>query len=568
MDVPDVMATDDVEVEVEADEIEVDDEEVNEEARMDEQDEQHEAESSDKVDEELESFKTRSYPDPSLEFLSYQEQLYEEYYQSNDKTFFYTKTSKKRDYTNSDARVSSESYVKIYEYGRSHQLSHAGGDDLLKLLKGVVGDQSLSIPLPETYEAIELACMRGMKESLHRIESSVYKLPDAIFKSSAVVTKSSSNVSSSVPKVPPVPSFLHEVTSHRFNLIERICHRLLDIDPDMFSSKPTNDSTRSYFSSGSVFRNLCNVHKDARAVPLCISISLDSATVNSARNRSECPVLFSILNVNEAATYQLIGYCPILLPYTDQVLAEKLAAYSGDLSRLVMQYLKRQMKRQYLNDILEPLLSLGTSGFVAQVGTGSKAQRYNFIPYLCMIVGDSEELGSKITGTSEKTGCRCCTTKHVEEYDPNKLAIHELRNDKDMDDVTSEGEQLFLERLEHHRKHGANKPFRVKSNPWRENVDAALRSAGLHAGANPLYKYFEFQSKHGINSYHRAVVPDHLHTIQLGLVVNCITWTMQIVFAVKYLDDAYGHNTSVIDQRIIKSNTLNSYRFIETVYFR
>ena len=298
-----------------------------------------------------------------------------------------------------------------------------------------MGDQSLSIPLPETYEAIELACMRGMKESLHRIESSVYKLPEAIFKSSAVVTKSSSNVSSSVPKVPPVPSFLHEVTSHRFNLIERICHRLLDIDPDMFSSKPTNDSTRSYFSSGSVFRNLCNVHKDARAVPLCISISLDSATVNSARNRSECPVLFSILNVNEAATYQLIGYCPILLPYTDQVLAEKLAAYSGDLSRLVMQYLKRQMKRQYLNDILEPLLSLGTSGFVAQVGTGSKAQRYNFIPYLCMIVGDSEELGSKITGTSEKTGCRCCTTKHVEEYDPNKLAIHELRNDKDMDDV-------------------------------------------------------------------------------------------------------------------------------------
>ena len=76
VDVPDVMATDDVEVEVEADEIEVDDEEVNEEARMDEQDEQHEAESSDKVDEELESFKTRSYPDPSLEFLSYQEQLY------------------------------------------------------------------------------------------------------------------------------------------------------------------------------------------------------------------------------------------------------------------------------------------------------------------------------------------------------------------------------------------------------------------------------------------------------------------------------------------------------------
>jgi hypothetical protein len=309
------------------------------------------------------------------------------------------------------------------------------------------------------------------------------------------------------------------------------------------------------------------MHQGA-AVPLCLAISLDSATVNRARNRSECPVLFSILNVNEAATYQLIGYCPVLLPYSDQVLAEMLACYSPSLMQQVISYLKRQMKRKYLDDILRPLLKLQDTGFKAQVGTGPKSRQYTFIPYLCMLVGDSEELGYKITGTSEKTGCRCCISKGVYNYDPTLLGMHQIRNDAHMDDVTTQGELLFLQRLKHHRVKGRAVHFTTASKEWRLEIENELEAAGMHPGNNPLYKYFKIQSEKGFNSYHQAIVPDHLHTIQLGLVTNCITWTMQIIFAVKYLDSSFEHNTSVIDKRISSINTLNSYRFIETHHFR
>jgi hypothetical protein len=109
---------------------------------------------------------------------------------------------------------------------------------------------------------------------------------------------------------------------------------------------------------------------------------------------------------------------------------------------VLISYCKRQMKREYLDDILFPLLHLAEVGFRAQVGHGDMAKLVTIVPHICMIVGDTEELSRKLTGV--RTGCRCCDSKDVHVYDPLKLANHTLRDDEQMEKVIEEGGQEFL----------------------------------------------------------------------------------------------------------------------------
>jgi hypothetical protein len=239
---------------------------------------------------------------------------------------FWVRTTTK-DYSSSYASSSWETYVMIFEYVRSNQLSQQQGNNLLQLFQDVSHQHKISLPLPTNMETIQNACMRNVQMSscvesedsteiplkvLHRIEISTYKLPTVFFASVGKRDKRQ--------KAP-----LYDVISARMNLPYRIAEVLLDIDPNDFAfHAPSLNGDISEFAHGSVFRELdldAKRRLGPNAVALCLSISLDNATVNSSRNRSECPVIFSILNVKGTASYNLIGYCPIRLPYSDAELA-------------------------------------------------------------------------------------------------------------------------------------------------------------------------------------------------------------------------------------------------------
>jgi len=509
-----------------------------------------------------------------MELFHHQQLLLSEYFDiRSNRPAFWVRTASK-EYTASDPRGSWENYVRIFEYVRSNQLSQQQGTDLLELMTKVNQQYNVSIPLPLNMETVEQACMRGVhtgpridndsaprtikkkkskerskKINLHPVETSSYNMSNIFFGDKT----------------------LRPVLSGRMSLPHRIAEVLLDVNPDDFFFNASSENGEiSEFGHGSVFRGLDIDAKERfgpNAVALCLSISLDNATVNSTRNRSECPVVFSILNIKGIASYHLIGYCPIRLPYSDAELAammSKCGISNSDQSN-ILSYCHRQMKREYLDDILFPLLQLAEVGFKAQVGYGDSARHAIFVPHLCMIVGDTEELGRKLTGVKDQTGCRCCTTKHVNVYDPTKLADHSSRNDVEMDRITSDGATVFLKKYESYKM--GIKPF-LMTDQDREMLKK-LEESGLHAGENPLYKYFERQRSLHLNSYHDAVVPDHLHTVQLGVICHCVSWVMQVVFAVKYLDpDTYKENVAKIDDRIINIETVHSYDFIKSTHFR
>lgn len=507
------------------------------------------------------------YPPSDMKCLQYQRKLFREYYDVTKLTppfLVRTKTEVLGEIQNKmqNVKASWECYVRIFDFTRSKQLSQSDGDDMLKLFRDISNHYGLVIPLPSTLEAIENACMKNVQKSgLQDMEESVFRLPAMMF----------------VPK--SINITLKPVKSVRLRLLDRICHSLLEGDPDMFADRPypqpnPRNHQYSYFSSGKLFKSLYDSTLGKfgpEAVPLCIAISLDSSTINSSRNRSECPVLFSILNFNSTASYSLIGYAPTTLPYSDAEISCAMSKCNFVPSRQkkLIPYLKRKIKLAYLDDILRPLLELATTGFAALIGTGPKAKSCVLVPYLCMIVGDSEELG-RLSGQRGKVGCRLCTSTNIHIYDPEMLGRHVLRSDVESDRIISAGEDLFLCQTAFTRN--AHDPEHIPN--YRKSVaetlaEIELTNSGLHPGRNPLYKYFEFQNSLGVNSFHQAVVPDHLHTVQLGIIQYCIDWTVQIAFAVRFLDPTrFALNIGVIDSRIINMDALYSYEFLPTVHFR
>lgn len=138
------------------------------------------------------------------------------------------------------------------------------------------------------------------------------------------------------------------VNSIRMNIMQLIAKQLLNVDVEKFAFEPyvpRVEGEVSYFSSGSVFKGLYDltVEKHEDSTPLCLGISLDTATVNSSRNRSECPVVYTILNLNETAKYELIGYAPIQFPFSDMQLQEMMKKYrSKSRKETIKQFHQRQ----------------------------------------------------------------------------------------------------------------------------------------------------------------------------------------------------------------------------------
>ena len=509
-------------------------------------------------------------PPPTTCYLEYQRGIMNMYHR--DHIPFHVRADRAEAYTISEAKASWRSIALIFEFVRNKSLSSTDGDHLLKLFQSIMNHHNIRIPLPKTMKSVENACMRSIDKKqtcplanhggrhqdrvLYKdMEKFIYEIPTLF-------------LGGEIGSLPNVESFY-------MNIIEMISNQLLNVDVDNFAFSPyipNQPGEISYFSSGSVFKKLCDLitlrHGPGaltKASPLCIAISLDTATVNSSRNRSECPVVFSILNINETAQYQLLGYVPVRLPFSDVQLLEKMMGlnYSKSRAETIRKYMQRQMKRQYLDAVLSPIYELEQIGFLAQVGVGAKSTIRRFYSYLCLIVGDSEELGGKLTGHYCKTGCRICMATNVHLFlVPD--ATYPKRDDNLMDSLTRRGAELFAKQCVASREETKH-DWTVEDHETNDG----LKRAGLHHGVNPLYKYFAYQNFHRINSYHEAIVPDHLHTIQLGIMKYCISWTMQIVYLVQFLDPgSYGGNVSKIDTRIMNMDNISSYQFIESVQFR
>ena len=199
----------------------------------------------------------------------------------------------------------------------------------------------------------------------------------------------------------------------------------------------------------------------------------------------------------------------------------------------------------------------------------------NAHPFLCLISGDNEAL-QRIAGTSwvlnkskQKRICRiCCTLNCV--HDLRWASEPETRDDKLMSITALRGEQLEARKFEHacaNTESGSRKRFQY-SEFDRKTIDL-MKEWNIAPGKQWLYKFVAWQSMRKILSFHRMLVPDVLHTVFLGIVLNCIHWTHEILYGVAKLDaQNFQKNMAILDDHLSTFPYVQSFQFFPNVRFR
>lgn len=315
-----------------------------------------------------------------------------------------------------------------------------------------------------------------------------------------------------------------------FDILQIIGEQLLRCDPKKFNFqhvKQLNNAqeqvfghfcTSEYFhkafdSLGKRFdRNETFFVGELRPIiPLCISFSIDETTLTYNSKIIE-PIIMSILNIDSPKAL-FLGFTP-KFPYSNATLNELLLKkYPAKTTRhKIIRYLKRKIKLDYFEHLLENLRKLDKCGFICQIGSDEDKVIAHCFPYITMIVADnkaSNEICS-IIGNGKGMGrrCRICNCNKLYELS-NEL---EYRDPKIIEDILSE-----LNVLSTNSSITAKRAIEYKILP----------------GSNFFIKVGNHNLKHNITKgFHDLFPPDFLHTLLLGIVLNCISWCVNIIVSI------------------------------------
>jgi hypothetical protein len=320
-------------------------------------------------------------------------------------------------------------------------------------------------------------------------------------------------------------------------------------EPDIRIIENNGTKERLYedFTTGDYFENATHAirkhSKNNKAVFLAIGVTCDESTVKS-RSKSETPVCIYILNcINSAFRMHLVGYIPKSLPYTESEINVAYPDLKLGIRRKILEMLNREMRLQYISEILKPLLNFSEYGLKLMIGSPSN-QNVKIItafPHISMITADSKECSnlSGISYNSKNCKCRICLVSDCISLKPisAKQESQNFRDDKTSMNLCIEGYAAV-------KQHMSGMSEEIKT------IYENLYKVNLKPGKNPLYDIFEWQNERKILSFHQALVPDYLHTITKGLIENCIAMTMACLLSIQEIDKRYINNIQTIDDRI------------------
>jgi hypothetical protein len=177
---------------------------------------------------------------------------------------------------------------------------------------------------------------------------------------------------------------------------ERLAQFLLSIDPENFTSEPqvimenvdtgfgTTERSRVYthFCSGKLFEQVTAMVRQQhgrRAVAICLILSIDETTLNTTRSRTGSPLTLFVANARGASFRPIfLGYGPLEMPYSDEVLDEMLFK-RGCIAKThrdaIDNLIKRDALLKYMEFVVQPLYSFESYGADVKVGNGEN-QRY------------------------------------------------------------------------------------------------------------------------------------------------------------------------------------------------
>ena len=372
---------------------------------------------------------------------------------------------------------------------------------------------------------------------------------------------------------------LKKIHGTMFDMKDILAEALLDCDPIKFL-RDFNESCpppglNANFGNSPMWKAICEDMKKypefegVKPIPICLVISSDEAM--ASRSKSEQPLDFGILNsIGDDFRKYLVGYTPLNLPYSDEVLSELLKArgiiHKVDRSR-ILKWQKRKVMLDFIYQAFESITKLGENCFEVLIGRGTSQVRCVAFIHVLLISGDGQFLDS-ISGTGARRKhmqCRLCTTRCLYALDEPEGG-YTFRDDFEHAFVCAQLEDVFLRRwkwfIETQGSQGKFYRLSIDDKKWLQLGD----KYGIVEGRNSLYKLFGYWRGRGITSFHKSLPPDFLHVIEKGLLEKTFMWSLVIVLLIQELsinakEDNYQNSLSLLDARITSFIGYQSFWF-------
>jgi len=177
------------------------------------------------------------------------------------------------------------------------------------------------------------------------------------------------------------------------------------------------------------------------------------------------------------------------------------------------------MTLDYFKKLIDPLRELDETGFLCQIGQGIDAVIVHCFPYIAMVVADNLAANQmcSIIGQGKGIGKRCRICDCSKLYQITNTFIYRDPN------LT---ENIFRE-------------FDVLMTKKDEIVQTANEFKVL-PGLNFFIDVGKHNLKHKLTrGFHDLFPPDILHTLLLGMVLNCISWSVNIFLIIDQIQNSY-----------------------------
>ena len=212
---------------------------------------------------------------------------------------------------------------------------------------------------------------------------------------------------------------------------ERLAQFLLSIDPDNFTTEPEvviedvdtgfgrTEKSRVYthFCSGKLFEQVtAMVRKQSgrNVVAICLILSIDETTLNTTRSRTGSPLTMFVANARGDSFRPIfLGYGPLEMPYSDEVLDEMLFKRGCEFQThrdAIIDSVKRGALLKYMEFVVQPLYSFERDGAVINVGSGVNQKQFTAFFHVVGTQLDTKQadqfMGSSHASKHRK--CRLC----------------------------------------------------------------------------------------------------------------------------------------------------------------
>ena len=222
--------------------------------------------------------------------------------------------------------------------------------------------------------------------------------------------------------------------------------------------------------------------------------------------------------------------------------------------------------RDYLVDILEPVIKFGDNLFRLQIGTGPEAQCILGAIHICCLCGDGKELDG-LCGIQHgrKRNCRICHEwRHNLFTTPTEIPA--VRSD-------SVHEQLMYDLLQlDNRVIAMTDMGNGRKKRYTKTVDDNVllqlgKSKCISAGNSKLYELFYQFNSVGIQGLHSSVLPDMLHVVLKGIIEKTLAGVLLVVNSCSRLFNNTGNIMGLLDFRTSRMAAVHNLDWMRWVSF-